>query len=394
MEKRFSIKSYSPDGTFLKNWPNATFLGFSKELNAGAGECEIELNAAFDYAGSDLQLGNRIDVYVADLETIGTIDGEKLIYRGYVSAIMPRTGGRDENVAIRIIGYYTKMSVDFLKNAAQTTLYTDENDGLTITSPGTAADIGLIARAIIDRYRAETGDGSIRYTLESIPEVGETALYSFKRKTYREALDKIKDMAPAGYHWYVGADGVVHFEPKGSGNAHSLAIGREISSIKVERSMETLRNVILIWNGEPAGPSAIYAHYEDAGSIARYGRRASAIVDPGIGDAAAAASLAARFLADMRDPDVKIIMEVNDSNGGNGYDIESIEPGDTITVLNFDSANAETIRSELAVTRIDYRPDGATIEAALVRTGIIEGQENAKRRLEAAETIDIPESYS
>ena len=66
MSKNVTIKVNRPDGSFIKNWEKAKFVGFSKKINSGLGACQIDLGEKFDYSGNDLNLNNEVKVLISD----------------------------------------------------------------------------------------------------------------------------------------------------------------------------------------------------------------------------------------------------------------------------------------------------------------------------------------
>ena len=174
---------------------------------------------------------------IADRETTGDNQHDNLsariVYKGYISLIERAVSGTSESVTVHLLGYYTRLALDVLKNSAQTTLYSHNTTGLTTTSGSmAAADIGLMVRAVIDRYRAETTDPKIFYVgTTDIPNTGTTATYAFEQKTYREALDKLKDMAPADVYWYVNEAGRLTFKAIPSTPTHTFIFGKHFSAL-------------------------------------------------------------------------------------------------------------------------------------------------------------------
>ncbi|MGY3406092.1 hypothetical protein ACVWZV_002205 [Bradyrhizobium sp. GM5.1] len=150
-------------GTFLSNWYNIDFRGFSKTLNAGPGECVIRYAVPFHYDGADLQSGNDVELVICDNDTLDdntepSMGNSKIIYKGYLSLIERDVEGDTEVVVAHILGYYTQLALDVLKDGMQTTLYSHNTTGLTTTSASAAAgDIGLIARTVIDRCSVRNG---------------------------------------------------------------------------------------------------------------------------------------------------------------------------------------------------------------------------------------------
>lgn len=400
IQKQISVKVYKPDGKFLKEWVNVNFSGFTKEINAGMGECVLELLEKFDYTGGELLLGNLIDISVSDKQTITssktgeTGGGWKLIYSGYISMYEPLVDGKEEKIAVHCLGHYTKLSLDILKSGTQTTVYTDATNGINTTGSA-AADVGKVLRGIIDRYRAETSNPKISYVNQNIPTVSQNLKYTFEQRTYREAIDIAKNAAPSGYFYYVDEYGTFWFKGKASTPTHKFELKKHFKSIRVERSMEKIRNVILIWNGETGG-SKVYKNYQDTVSINQYGRRAAILTDYGIDDETSADNLAAKLLAENKDPDIKVVCEVIDDNydAVNGYDIETIEPGDTCRFLGFDETFADIFRDNMLITKVNYLVDRVELTIEIVLADIEEQLKKLSDQVSGIDARGIPTIYT
>jgi len=392
--KKISIKVFNTGGQMIKEWVNATFDGFSKEINSGLGECLITLGEKIDYQGPELKLGNTVEIFVADEDTVD--EGFIKIYSGYISLIEPTIDGGTERILVHVLGHYTKLSTDFLKNGSQVVLYSDTTDGLTTTASGTSADLGLILRAIITRYRAETTNPKLYFTLQSIPDVSQTALYSISLKTYREAFDSVCSMLPSGYFWYVDEDGKVSIKNTPTTPTHRFQFGKHFKSLKIEKSMEKIRNFVVVWNGEPVTGDEVFKHYEDEASITQYGRRSDKIVDYGIDDDTSADKIGAKFIAENKDPSIKLTCEIIDNNYDaiNGYDIESIQAGDTCSFVGFNASLSEILNENMLITKVDYLFDRVIIEVELKKTGLVDWQKQTSLQVEDLASYNVPESYS
>lgn len=400
LKKSYIALVRSQSGAYLATWEAFTFGGFSKKLNGGLGECVITLPRSFDQGGPDLQLNVDVELRVSDRETLGSLEdvGGRVVYRGYVSLIERGVDGGRETVTVRALGYWTRLSVDFLKSGSQTTLYSNSTTGLTVTSGSqNAADVSHMVRALMARYAAETSSPKISLNDEDAPNCGVTAKFRFEQKTYREALDDLKSLAPAGIYWYVGESGLLTFKTVPTSPTHRFVFGRHFERVETEHSMEKVRNVLLLWNGE-SGVSKIYKSYADADSVASYGRRAEAANEYGIDDAAAADAYAAKFLAENREPSFRIVCSILDSNGQDdrGYDIESIQPGDTCRFLGFDADFAEAFRDNMIITGVEYSAGRAVIEVELIKSGVLDFQEKQARSISdiGSGGLSVPESYT
>jgi hypothetical protein len=391
MEKIATIKVYNPGGDFLKLWDKASFGVFTKEINGGLGECVIELNVPFDYAGQELKLGNIVEILISDKQT--DEDGWILIYSGYISMYQPEINGKKEGIMVSVLGHYTKLAIDILKSGSQTTLYTDASDGIGAGSPSAAAEIGLVARAVIDRYRAENDNPKMIGSLQSMPDISRDINYVFEQKTYRDALDVLKNSCPKGYFYYVDQDGIVYLKAPDAEPKHTFMMGKHFNYVRVQRSIEKLRNVFLVWDGEPAG---VYKEYKDDDSIREYGRRVETLNDYGIQDEDSADNIGEKFIAENKDPDINIVCEIMDDNYDevNGYDIETIEPGDTCRFIGFDEASANIFRDNMVITRVDYYMHKAIIRMENVKSGLVEETKKIIKNLDQVSVLGINESYT
>ena len=397
--KKIIVNILNKNGGFIKSLPNFTFEGFSKELNGGLSECVIQTNAAFDYSGIDLVLGNDVEIRVVDKDTVAlSNDAATIIYRGYVSLIEREVDGPTEAVRVHLLGYYTLLSLDILKNGAQTTLYSNSTTGLTATlGSQNAADIADMVRAVIDRYRAETTNPRIAYDIIDIPDTTETAIYTFEQKSYREALNILKDLAPAGIFYYIDEAGKLSFKTKPTTPTHKFIFGRHFKKVHVEHSLEKVRNVLLVWNGKQS-PDDIYYHYENAQSIGKYGRRAETANDYGISTSGAADLLGERFLADNAKPDVKVTCTIIDNNldENMGYDIEKIQPGDTCSLYGFAPGFDDIFQDNMLITAVNYSLDSVEITVEIVKSSLVDLQTKQEGQIKDISSggLAIPTTYT
>ena len=403
-KKKIDVRIYGPDGTGLPvPLVGFDFAGFTKELNAGPSECVLTTDKAFDYAGGEIAVGNEVEINVVDKDTLNSTGDPRCVYRGYISLIERTAAGQTESLRITLLGYYTRLAFAVLMDGTVNTLYVHETDGLS-TDDSSAGEISLAFRTAIDKYRAQTGDTRIFYEPEDVPDTGTIVHYAFQLQTYRSVLDKLKFLAPADWNYYVDETGRVKFGPKPSAPTHRFVFGRHVASVAVTTNMETVRNHVMVWNGEPAGALDVFNEYEDGDSILKYGRRtADLITDPSIDNSVvspantpAADLRGARYLAENKDPEVKIKCTILDNAGSDdGYDVESIQPGDTCSFYGFDDALADAFRDNMLITKVFYRLDGADIEVEVVKSGLLAEQARQQKQIkDVGLLLGLPADFS
>jgi len=395
MTKQVIVKVYTSLGTYIETWNNVQFDSFTKEINSGLGECVLDLAEKFDYGGADLKLGNYVNIYISDRETVliaaGSNEPIKLIYSGYISLIEATIDSKNEGIKVHLLGHYTKLSMDILKNNVTVHLYSDDTAGITTTAPGSAADIGLMLRGILDRYIAETTNPVITYSTATIPLTSTTALYVFEQITYKDALEKVVAMAPSGYFYYIDENNFFWLKSKPTTATHKFVFGKHFTSLRVEKSMEKVRNFILLWDG-----AAALKAYSNSDSIASYGRRVGKLKDYSIKDTTSADKIGAKFIAENKDPDTRVICEILDNNGNSnfGYDIESINPGDTCTFFGFDETSSDILYENMLISKVVYSLDSVELTIEAVKSGVIDWAEKMNIRLDDEQSTGAPATYS
>jgi hypothetical protein len=394
--KKAIIKIYRPDGTIIDELENASFVTFRKEINAGMGECVIRLHEKFDYEGSTLMLGNLVKIFISDNDTSDIPEGYYQIYSGYISQYSPWVMRGRKGIELRVLGHYTKLDTDILKDGVQTTLYTHATTGLTTTDADLEeADVGIVMKAVIDLYKASGVIPSVFYTPETLKETSTDIEYIFELKTYREAIDKLLSMSPPNWWWYLDQLGTFYFKSAETTPKHTFVFGQHFSDIKVEHDMETIRNVFLFWNGE-TGADKIYKAYQDDASVLTYGRRAEKYYDWKVGLSATADEIAARFLDKCKNPEIKVECAIIDNNEDpiNGYDIESIEPGDTCTFRGFNSQVSDIFRENMLITKVEYQLSKVLLTIQVQKSGMIEWNREVARQADDYYSREAPETYT
>jgi len=371
-------------------WDDVTFSGFTKRINAGNSDCQLILARAFDNYGEDedVSLGNIVEIYINDEDAKNL-----LIYSGYISTIRPITEGGKEKVDIQLLGQQTRLSKAVLKNSTQTTLYTDTTAGLTTAAAGSVADLGLVMRAIITRWQAEETNPIITTTAGQCKDTNTTETYTFTSRTYLDAINTVKGLSPSAlWYWYLDENNVFNFRSDAI-TEHTFYFGKHLSSLKVEKRIDTIVNFVLIYNRDTGSP--IYRMYTDNNSVNLYGTRTLKIQNKSIINTDIADKIGNRIINEMKNPDVRVEMDIIDNNeSSDGYDIESIRPGDTFKLRGVNDALANTIYDDMQITEVQYRLDGARVIAEPVKSGIIQSIVNVNTKLDEIGSEGVGTTYT
>jgi len=205
-------------------------------------------------------------------------------------------------------------------------------------------------------------------------------------------------MISTGYNWYVDEYGIFYIKSKPTTATHTFVFGRHFSEVKVERSMEKVRNALLFWNTK-IDADQIFKLYSDATSIGRYGRRVEKVSIKGVDDETTADQIGLRFINDNKEPSVKVVCTIVDDNEVvstryEGYDIETIQPGDTCNFKGFDEEFADIFNENMLITKVAYSPDKVELTIEVQKAGIIDWQSQTSKKVEEINSNGSPEIYT
>lgn len=362
---------------------------FRTTINGADGEMTLDLARPFDNYGEgvDIVLNNTVEVYVNDKEAKG-----KLLYRGYILSYTPMIEADREFLRLRIRGFGATLADRILK----------DSDGNTTISYS-SQDPSDIFRDIINKF-VTVDEGQLGYTALSVADTGTVVSYTFNTNTYREALDKVIQLAPIGWFWRVDPDGTLYFQEKDTQIQHQISTKKDVSYFAPENTLENTYNKVYFIGGDTGGGSNLFLTSEDAVSIEQYGQRTLKISDGRVTVQATGETLISRALEEKALPVRRTVTRIIDSNGtkNNGYDIESLRVGETILISEltgavpdptiwddatwdsdvWDNLKQNDPRDIMQIVSLGYSPDEVEIEATSRLPEIAKRIEDINRNLE------------
>lgn len=394
--KRYFYKVYDNEGNYVKTLNDVVdrYPRFSLVINNGPGAMAFNVARGWKefIDDEDLELYYEIRVFVNDKE-----DNAKQIYSGYISRRELSIDDKGhEFIKIVCIGYISESttSIMAIKDAGA-------NYGVTSLQFSTD-EPGEILEYAIDSF-AEFYSGKITYTAASIEDTGNVTTELFNMNSISEVINVVLSRSPIGWFWFVDGENVIHLKGTNLEEPdHTLLIGKHIKSIKATQDMEDVRNDILVIGGTPDGSEQISRRFTESNSIERYGRRSFIKNDGRLYNTDSIQFLGRYLLGTQYASFSKVEMEVLDSNiNENGYDIESINPGDVIRIrypkkqgssskwdiakwdLNdWDYCNRDVIGEPIIVEEVQYYGTGAKIIASKAVPGVGYRLEDVRRNLE------------
>ena len=310
----------------------------------------------------DIAYGNQLKLYVFDKESN---DSGVLIYSGYISDYLPDIEGSKEIINVTFFGYWTESN-----------FYVLENSGATEVAYSSQSPLAIITD-LISKFHAAGG----RLQMGTSDDPKTSITYTYNCNTYQEAIMQAVLMSPYDYFSRVEPNGKLYLKQKNSSADHVFHIGRDIANFQQEKVTEHIINEVYFTGG--GSPPSIYKKYTASGSVSAYGVHATRIVNEKVTDISAADAMANRQLNFFSNLEIRITLDIIDSNNnqdGQGYDIESIRPGDTCKILgatskgnnlwdeimwdvdawDYDITNSAAL--VLQIIKVTYTPGIATLE--------------------------------
>ena len=394
MRKRFQYKIYSRTGQFIKDWTDViNEPHFQTVINAGSTELVVELARRSQSFGEsvDVAFGNELQLWCFDDDAPAGVK----IFAGHLDHYVPITQGPRELVRCRFLGFQTELANYIYENAAGQTQLAHNS-----TQPGT------IAAAIIDAIKAQ--GARLDWDTSTIQQSGTVVSYTFNVATAKEAIDKVLELYPANWFWYIDADKKLHLHPKKTIAEHTVTIGKEIVSIEPQKRIENVINRILFTGG---GDPPLFRRYDRAASIQNYGMHAISKVDQRVTLVSTMDTMANNLLDANEDAEIRTIITLKDNSidRENGYDIESIRIGQTLQVRNYQDAStasrwdvmdwdmgnwdfsvANLTETVMQIVALDYTPHLLTVTISSRPLQIAKRIEDINRNLMASLTNDNP----
>lgn len=342
MQKRYNFKVYSGTGTYLATWMQVVNdPSFRVVINGGYVEMDVKLARKTNDFGetTDVALGNEVQLWCFDDDAPNGVK----VFSGYISRYDPVNDGPFDYVQIYILGWHTRMVKFIHEDSLGTT-------GIAYNS----MDPGKIAEDVINKGQAN--GLPITWDNITLQKTGTVVSYTFQGNTIQECIDKVLELSPAGWYWWVDANKKLNLHPKNGFATHTLTIGKEIFYIEPQKRIENIVNRVYFVGGIPQGQTTpLYGRYERPASINNYGLYSQKFSDGRITLQSTMDTVAGNILDKQQEIEVRTVIRVKDNgfDRDNGYDIESIKVGDTCQIRNYQDAFANS-KWDVMSWDIDY----------------------------------------
>lgn len=362
--RKLTYKVYSEDGTYLGVLDDViSDLTITRQINGGDNEFTIALARKYDDfdENNTIKFNNRIKVFLKDSYNVA---GDKLVAYGYIISYAPFLKGKEEGVEVTCLSAVSKLSNDFYRTGSSA----DASElGVELTSK--RAD--EMMEAIITHYRTIESNSMLSNDFSNADATTDnvgtptTFTHRFFNMKHLDAMRESAKFLPknktGGYwfYWRIDTDGKLWVKNISQTADHSFIIGKHIKEITGNKTIEDLVNRIYFWNEKgTVDPDYIKLVDDDTTSQTSYDIVSSYITDSKITNTTAATLLATAKLYDSKDPKIQIKLTLTGD-----YDLASIKPGQTCTILNAKN-NPYVLGNDkvLLIESVEYSPDSAILE--------------------------------
>lgn len=268
-------------------------------------------------------------------------------------------------------------------------------------------DPSQIVRDAMDNYQSQ--GGNLTYDDLSVPLSGSVTSYDFKSATIFDVIKKALELAPRGWYFYIDhGQNKLYFKPVSTTANHTFVVGQHIANLAFEKRSRDIVNVIYFTGGEISPGVNFFKKYENAASIALYGRRQQLYSDNRVKLESTADTIANNILATRSFPEIRTSPNVVN------YDLESIRPGDMVTFRGYESTPGEGGRYDigtydnsfydfniadpstyiLQIARFNYAADHADMTLSTTPPDVNKRIEDINRNLEKQQTLNNPDTPS
>ncbi len=353
---RFFLKVYDKTGATLRQTIGAEKVISVPTIVRTVSACANDIKIALAFPWDDFGFGASNGIDYGDLVKVyavtSTYPSGYLVYTGFVTEIEAIYDPTTNHIVVRLF------PLDMLLNA---TLGPAPSYGFSFASNS----IKDIWTSLISQINSSA---AAAYLTSALDNDALSLTLSYPMSTCLQVItDAFKNLVNRGFapattpwYWRIEPNGQVDLHTWNNATAdHRFTIGKDVQALDVIASIMNLENQVAIeWTEtvqNPGPPPSTYTvkhynSYEDATSIAAYGRRAAVYNSSSITSASGSDAAGPQVVNSNKEPTVKTILTVNAQ-----YAIEKILPGDTCVVRNMSTGGELLLgTTPMQIMRVEY----------------------------------------
>ena len=342
--KSLIYRFYSPTGEYISCLTEKDFTNFPEfSLDINGGLSELRMRAAFSYEDWNYPPDGILTEGSYSVPPAGytgriiqTIKGKARIFNGlWFGNLMKMFLIKGDQEYQIYSGVYSGYTIEYSENGQKEFVHLFIPNVTRLTSrvfrSGTNTTVDFNSVDPSDMFRAciFNANVGITYTSDSVKDTGVSRTYSFVSDYASDVLSSILKITPNRWIYYIDGDDKAYLKNIDThGMNHKIYLS-QCKGIVFDKSVAFIKNRVLFLGG-----GGLYKEYNATASQNAWGINEEKIADERVTTEATASIIANRFLNERQVPTNFFRLEVLDKTDKfNGYDIETIKPGDTITVF-------------------------------------------------------------
>ena len=303
-------------------------LTFSASINGWQWQMKVSL--AIPFADVTFWLTDVVQVTCFDADNMNW----RLIYSWYITKLQRNYSNNGESIDLICLWLYSMLNAMFF------------NNGWYIFTENQAPDQTI--KDIIDFFNLHYTANWFSYSAWNISAYWSDLNIKFDYTKCNEAMLNIQK-ATNNFFFYIDQNGDVTYKTNTFATLdHKFTIWKDVETIDVDESVENVFNKIMLKRSDA---STERWPYQDAWSIATYGKRENLITASDIQDIASADIYWNTYIAKNKDWKKEIVLTINSN-----YDLESIRPWQFVSVYNTDFN-----MKQLQIQKINYMSEKVQI---------------------------------
>lgn len=331
INKSYQIKVYWLDGTFKSTIsPKKVMKNLTFSENINGWQWQMTVSLAIPFADATFGLTDVVQVTCFDASNMNW----RLIYTWYITKFQRNYSNAGESVDLVCIGLYAMLNAIFY------------NSGGYVFTKNQAPDQTI--KDIVDFFNSQYTANRFSYSAWHVSPYGSNLNISFDYTKCNEAIANIQK-ATNDFFFYIDENGDVTYKTNTFSTLdHKFTIWKDVEAIDVDESVENVSNKIMLKRG---GSWTERWPYQDAWSIATYWKREKVVTASDIQDGVSADIYWNTYISKNKDSKKEIVLTINSN-----YDLESIRPGQFVSVYNTDFQ-----MKQLQIQKIDYRSESVRV---------------------------------
>lgn len=246
----------------------------------------------------------------------------------------------------------------------------------------TSSDPANMLNDFMTRYVGK--GGIIKTTASTVDLTGLSVTYTFKVATILEAVQKVAELAPYNWYWYVDiATDTLYFKQLATTAKWTFVKGKDISSINMVATTENITNLLYFTGGNTGGGVNLFSVYTDPTSVLDNKPKLARKTDNRVTLQATADALGVSSINSTKNEGYQTSVSVLDAT----VDITKFKLGDTVGFAGFGSFVDLLV---LQIVRVEFTPELVTLHLGQLPPRVNQTIKDIDTQLTALDTLANP----